>query len=132
MPPLYIHDAPPCSSIHMSEPNRAVCLFLHFELLDECSAMRRHRRHEGVVLVLEALPNCGEPNASIASGIELAFRSTRMGPVTVLNYVPTDPIIDAVGCLSRGDECRHGGASLELLGPPAEPADDRLTLELNC
>src|SRR5262245_35553508 len=131
MPPLYIHDAPPCSSIHMSEPNRAVCLFLHFELLDECSEMRRHRRHEGVVLVLEALPNCGEPNASIASGIELAFRSTRMGPVTVLNYVPTDPISGAVGLLSRGREWRPGGPSLEFLGPPGEPADGPPTLQLN-
>jgi hypothetical protein len=58
MPPLDIHDAPPCSSIHLSEPSRAVCLFLHFELLDECSEMLRHRSRKGVVLVLEAPPDC--------------------------------------------------------------------------
>jgi hypothetical protein len=36
-----------------------------------------------------------------------------MGSVTVLKYMPTDPIVDAVGWLSRGGNCRHGGASLE-------------------
>jgi hypothetical protein len=38
--------------------NRAVCLFLRFELLDECGEMPRHRTREGVVPVLEALPDC--------------------------------------------------------------------------
>jgi hypothetical protein len=33
-------------------------LFLHFELVDECSEMPRHRTRKGVVLVLEALPDC--------------------------------------------------------------------------
>ena len=33
-------------------------LFLRFELFDECSEMRGGRSCEGVVLVLEALPNC--------------------------------------------------------------------------
>jgi hypothetical protein len=65
--------------------NRAVCLFLRFELLDECSEMPRHRTREGVVLVLQALPDCGEPNASIATGIELALALRGMGSVTVLN-----------------------------------------------
>jgi hypothetical protein len=39
---------------------RARCgsiLFLRFELLDECSEMRGDGGHNGVVLVLEALPN---------------------------------------------------------------------------
>ena len=57
----------------MSEPSRAVCLFLHFELLDECSEMPRHRSRKGVVLVLEALPDGGEPHVSSASGVELAL-----------------------------------------------------------
>jgi hypothetical protein len=43
-----------------------------------------------------------------------------MGSVTVLNYMPTDPIVDAVGCLSRGGGGRHGGASLELQGRPRD------------
>ena len=43
-----------------------------------------------------------------------------MGIVTVLNYMPTDPIVDAVGCLSRGGNRRHGGASLELQGRPRD------------
>jgi hypothetical protein len=33
-------------------------LFLRFELLDECSEMRGDGSCEGVVLVLQALPNC--------------------------------------------------------------------------
>jgi hypothetical protein len=32
--------------------------FLRFELLDECSQMRGDGSREGVVLILEALPNC--------------------------------------------------------------------------
>ena len=31
---------------------------LCFELLDECSEIRGDGSHEGVVLILEALPNC--------------------------------------------------------------------------
>ena len=45
-------------------------LFLHFELVDEYSEMPGHGSRKGVVLVLQALPNCQEPNASIASGID--------------------------------------------------------------
>jgi hypothetical protein len=30
-----------------------------------------------------------------------------MGSVTVLNYMPPHPIVDAVGCLGRGGDGRH-------------------------
>jgi hypothetical protein len=83
-------------------PNQIVCLFLHFELLDEYSEMRGHRSPKGVVLFFQALPNGQEPNASIASGVELALALRGMRSVTVLNDMPTDPIVDTVGCLSRG------------------------------
>jgi hypothetical protein len=33
-------------------------LFLHFELVDEYSEMPGHGGRKGVVLVLQALPNC--------------------------------------------------------------------------
>jgi hypothetical protein len=33
-------------------------LFLRFELLDERGKMRGDGSHQGVILVLEALPNC--------------------------------------------------------------------------
>jgi hypothetical protein len=33
-------------------------LFLHFELVDEYSEMPGHGSRKGVVLVLQALPNC--------------------------------------------------------------------------
>jgi hypothetical protein len=42
-------------------------LALHFELLDECSKMRRDRSRERVVLGLEGLPERRQPSASIAS-----------------------------------------------------------------
>jgi hypothetical protein len=58
MPPLYIHDAPPCSSIHMSDLNRESSYLCRFELLDESSEMPRHRTRKGIVLVLQALPDC--------------------------------------------------------------------------
>src|SRR5262252_5712594 len=73
-------------------------LFLRFEFCDERSEMRRHRGRENVVLLLERLPDCQKPNPSTANGIRLAFRG--MGSVAVVN-VPTNPIVDAVGCLSR-------------------------------
>jgi hypothetical protein len=47
---------------------------LPFELLDECGEMRGDGTREGVVLILEALPNCREPIASMASGIPLVLR----------------------------------------------------------
>jgi hypothetical protein len=120
MPPLCIHDASTCSSIHMSEANRAVCLLLHCELLDECNEMPGHRIPKGVVLFLQALPNGQEPNASIASWIALALALRGMRFVTVLKDMPTNPIIDAVGCLSRGGNCRHGAPPFELQGRPRD------------
>jgi hypothetical protein len=102
MPPLYIHDALPRSS-HVSDLNRAVFLFLRFELFDERSDTRGNGGRKGVVLGLEALPNCQEPNASIASGIELGLALSGMGTVTIL--MPTDPIVDPVGHFSRGGDC---------------------------
>jgi hypothetical protein len=38
--------------------------------------------------------------------------------------MPTDPIVDAVGWLSRGGNCRHGGTSLESRAA-ARQADNR-------
>jgi hypothetical protein len=71
MPPLYIRDTLPCSSVPKSDLNRAVFLFLRFELLDERSEARGHGRRDSVVLILEALPNCRQRNASIATGFNL-------------------------------------------------------------
>jgi hypothetical protein len=68
---------------------------LPFELVDERREMRRHGRRKGIVLVLEALPDGREPNASIASGTEPVLSG--MGSVTVLNDMPTDPIVQPVG-----------------------------------
>jgi hypothetical protein len=87
-------------------------------LVDEYSEMPGHGSRKGVVLLLQALPN--EPNASIASGIELGLTLRGMATVTILNYMPTDPIVDAVGCLSRGGDGRHERASLELQGRPRD------------
>jgi hypothetical protein len=59
MPPLYIHDAPPYSSIHICR-NVSRCrsiLFAPFELLDKRSDMRGDGGRESVVLGLEAVPN---------------------------------------------------------------------------
>jgi hypothetical protein len=100
MPPLYIHDTLPCSSVPKSDLNRAVFLFLRFELLDERSEARGHGRRDSVVLILEALPNCRQRNASIASGIQLALRGMRS--VTTLNDTSSDPVVDPVGCSNRG------------------------------
>jgi hypothetical protein len=109
MPPrIYMIRHPVLRFTSVRAKFRAVFLFLHFELANECSEMPRHRSRKCVVLVLEALPNCQEPNASIASGIESGLALRRMDSVTVLNYMPTNPIINAVGCLSRGGDCRHG------------------------
>jgi hypothetical protein len=62
MPPLCIHDTPPCSS--NIDDIRAGCVGLHrcgslfhFELLDECSDMRGDGSRERVVLGPEAVPN---------------------------------------------------------------------------
>jgi hypothetical protein len=71
---------------------RRSALSLPFELVDEGLEMRGHGRRKGVVLVLEALPDRREPNASIASGTELVLK----GMCSVA--VPTDPIVQPVGC----------------------------------
>jgi hypothetical protein len=53
-----------------------------------------------------------------------------MRSVTVLNDMPTDPIINAVGCLSRGGNCRHGPPPSELRGRSRDKPTTALTLEL--
>src|SRR5258707_4002327 len=77
MPPLYIHDTPPLFfGSHLSDLNRAVFLFLRFELFDERSDMRGDGGRKSVVLGLEALPNCRQPNAAVPSKNCLALRET--------------------------------------------------------
>jgi hypothetical protein len=85
-----------------SVTHRAVYSFLRFELLDKCSKARGDGSCDSVVLILEALSNRRQRNASIASGIELALK--RMRSVTILSDMPTDPIVDLVGCSNRGGE----------------------------
>jgi hypothetical protein len=65
----------PCSWVHICL-NRAVFLFLHFELFDERSHMRGDGGRKSVVLGLEALPNCRQPNAAVPSKNCLALRET--------------------------------------------------------
>src|SRR5262249_37354620 len=80
--------------------------------------MRGDRRREGVVLVFEALPNCQQPNASIASGKQLPLSST-ISPRSATGLgcrpegtrekvgcvdVPTNPTIDPVGLPNAGGE----------------------------
>src|SRR5438876_10839463 len=84
-------------SVHLPVRNSAL-LLLRFELLDERSEMRRDGSREGVVLVLQRLPNYCEPNVSIASGIHLGLRRT-------WNDMPPYPVVDPVSC---GGEMRHG------------------------
>src|SRR5262245_65502443 len=74
--------------------------------------MRGNGGREGVVLMLEALPNCGQPNASMASGIPLALRRMGIGSVTVRNHMLPYPVVDPVGYSSRSGDCRHWGGSL--------------------
>src|SRR5262249_50135219 len=104
--------------------------------------MPRHRTREGVVLVLEALPDRREHDAPVPSRFALVFGWTGMGAVAVVKYMPTNPIVavcclscanpivDAVCCLSCGGDCRHG-ALPRMQGRPRSKANDRLTLELN-
>src|SRR5262249_11254660 len=84
-------------------------LFLRFELTDERSELRGDGAREGVVLVLEALPNRREHNASVPSRFALVFGLRGMSSVAVAKCMPTNPIVYVVGCLSRGGDCRHGG-----------------------
>jgi hypothetical protein len=83
--------------------------FLRFELLNECSEMRGNLSRCRVVLAFEALPNCGQPNASIASRIQPALRER------VLKHIPTNPVVDPVGC----------GSEIAPTSPP--PVPRRLT-----
>ena len=76
-----------------SVTHRAVYSFLRFELFDECSKARG--MGAAIVLIVEALSDRRQRNASIASGIELALRGMR--PATILSDMPTNPIVDLVG-----------------------------------
>jgi hypothetical protein len=80
---------------------------LRFELFDECSEMQGDGGRQGVVLVFEALPNGGQPSASIASVIQPALRGM------MLKHMPTNPLVDPVGC---GGEIAHG--TLPISPPP--------------
>jgi hypothetical protein len=102
-------------------------LSLDFELPDERREPRGKGGREGVVLVLEALPNRGEHNASVPRGFVLVLVLTGMAAV---EQMTTNPIVDAVCCLSCGGDCRHGDPPSNA-GPPRSKANDRLTLELN-
>src|SRR5215831_9267326 len=105
---------------------RCASLFLRFKLLGERSDMRGDGRRESVVLDSEVVPNW-QPSASIGSGNQRVLRSTicprsasGMGCRPEVNWrkigyvdMPTDPVVDPVGCLSH----RHAGASLRVEGP---------------
>jgi hypothetical protein len=143
MPLLCIHDTPPCSSNFDDirtgvGPHRCGSLFLRFELLDERSDMRGDGSRENVVLDPEVVPN-SQPNASIGSGNQLALRSiicprsaNGMGcrpEVIGCVDIPTDRVIDPVGCSKQG----HAGTLPSSRGPPqTSRSDHRLPLELNC
>src|SRR5262245_8219315 len=79
-----------------SLPNSS--LLLGFESLGECSKTRRHWSRDGVMLVLQGLPNCCERNVSVATGIYFALRG-------IGNDVSTYPVVDPI---SSGGEMRHG------------------------
>jgi len=92
-------------------------LYVRIELLDERSDMPRDGSGEHVVLVLEALSNGCQPDASIASQIYVALSRTGL---------PTNPVVDPVGRVNRGrkswlSRCRHEGAS-----PPGSPLQANL------
>jgi hypothetical protein len=106
----------------------ATSLFLRLKLLDERSELQGNGGREGVVLLLEALPNRGEHNASVPGRFVLVLVLTGMAAV---EQMPTDPIVEAVCCLSCGGDGRHGGRLPSTAGPPRSKANDRLTLELN-
>jgi hypothetical protein len=73
--------------------------------------MRGNGSHGRVVLVFQALPNCGQPNESIASRIRPVLRGM------VLKHVPTNLVVDPVGC---GSEIADGPL-------PCLPVPRRLT-----
>src|SRR5262249_20531533 len=78
---------------------------LRFELLNECSEVRRDWGREGVVVVLQALPDCREPHQSVAGGVLLGFVFSGVGSATGSNRVPTNPVVDLV---SYGGAIAHG------------------------
>src|SRR5947208_16485391 len=84
-------------SVHLPVRNSAL-LLPHFELLDERSEMRRDGSREGVVLVLQGLPNYCERDVSVATGIYFWFDGDR-------NDVSTYPVVDPI---SSGGKMRHG------------------------
>src|SRR5262249_47548647 len=94
-----------CASNQLGCGSGSALLLLRFELLHERSEMRGDGSREGVVLVLQGLPNYCEPNVSIASGIHLTLKRT-------WNDMPTYPVVDPVSC---GREMRHGPL------PPSPP-----------
>src|SRR5215472_12373189 len=61
-PSMVQRPSPRLSSITRALGRPVACRmayrFLSFELLDECGEMRGDRGRKGVVLILEALPNC--------------------------------------------------------------------------
>jgi len=63
MPPLYVHDTPACHSTiyatHLSNrKSLRVYAISAFELLDERSDMQGDGGRKGVILLLQALPDC--------------------------------------------------------------------------
>jgi hypothetical protein len=141
------------SASHISKYAAVSALLLRrFELLDERSKAARDRRRGSVVLRLETLPDGPQPSASIGNsnralargrghprrypGERLRFLGSKFGrsiAKRMLNDVPADPVIEAVGCLNRGVDtvlyrrrghlgsvrstdwpvgCRHGDAPL--------------------
>jgi hypothetical protein len=113
-----------CAAALKSPFGEPLCpfLFLSFELPDERRERRGNGGREGVVLVLEALPNRGEHNASVPRRFVLVLVLTGMAAV---EQMPTDPIVEAVCCLSCGGDGRHGAPPLQLQGRPERQANDR-------
>jgi hypothetical protein len=109
-------------------------LVRRFELLDERRKTAGERRRDSVVLGLEAVPNCPQPRASVANRsrpvsrvrprlahgmgcryarerrrwlwlarrLRLKFRRTVAK--RMLNDIPADPLVKAIGRLNRGLE----------------------------
>jgi hypothetical protein len=73
-------------------------LRLGFESPNERCEGRRDGTRHSVVLVPQGFPNCQHPNASTATRKPLR----RLGSVTVLNYMPGDPLMDRVSGGERG------------------------------
>jgi hypothetical protein len=87
MRPLYIHRR------RVSLPG--------FELLDECSDMRGHRRRQSVILGPEAVPN-RQPNASITRSTThprsmRAILCRQRGGIGCVDG-PPNPVIDPICC----------------------------------